>query len=143
MEIDKKSYEGCIFHTIMHCWSLGQVEKILNFYMSFNRCTILFLLFWANLGYLVRYFGSLEFSWQTKNKTIRDEGITVDFWIIKVHTSNLSSNNWGSSNGWGSSDSWGSSNSWDHQIVGDHRVPLDLSFEMIILKKPCNHPGNI
>ena len=23
-----------------------------------------------------------------KNKTIGDEGITVDFWIIKVHTSN-------------------------------------------------------
>ena len=63
--------------------------------------------------------------------------ITVDFWIIKVHTSNWSSNSWGSSNG------WGSSNSWDHRIVGDHRVPLDLSFEMIILKKPCNHPGNI
>ena len=24
----------------------------------------------------------------TKHKTIGDEGITVDFWIIKVHTSN-------------------------------------------------------
>ena len=42
------------------------------------------------------------------NKTISDGGITVDFWIIKVHTSN-----------------W-SSNSWDHRIVGDHWVPLDL-----------------
>ena len=47
------------------------------------------------------------------NKTIGDEGITVDFWIIKIHTSNWSLN------------SWGSSNSWDHRIVGDHRVPLD------------------
>ena len=34
-----------------------------------------------------------------RNKTIRDEGITVDFWIIKVHTSNWSSKSWGSSNG--------------------------------------------
>ena len=25
---------------------------------------------------------------QISNKTIGDEGITVDFWIIKVHTSN-------------------------------------------------------
>ena len=25
---------------------------------------------------------------QIKNKTISDGGITVDFWIIKVHTSN-------------------------------------------------------
>ena len=63
--------------------------------------------------------------------------ITVDFWIIKVHTSNWSSNSWGSSH------SWGSTNSWDHRIVGDHLVPLDLSFEIIILKKSCNHPGNI
>ena len=54
-----------------------------------------------------------------KNKAISDGGITVDFWIIKVHTSNWSLNSWGSSN------SWVSSNSWDHQIVGDHRVPLD------------------
>ena len=36
----KKSYEGCIFHTI-----LGQVEKILNFSLSFN-------LFLADLRYL-------------------------------------------------------------------------------------------
>ena len=58
-------------------------------------------------------------------------------WIIKVYTSNWSSNSWGPSN------SCGSLHSWDHWIVGDHRVPLDLSFEMIILKKTCNHPGNI
>ena len=56
------------------------------------------------------------------NKTIGDEGITVDFSIIKVHTSNWSSNSWGSSNTWGSSES----SCWDHQIVGDHRIPLDL-----------------
>ena len=48
----------------------------------------------------------------TYNKTISDGGITVDFWIIKVHTSYRSSNSWGSSNG------WGSSNSWDHRIAG-------------------------
>ena len=69
-----------------------------------------------------------------QNNTIGDGGITVDFWIIKVHTSNWSSNSWGSSNNWGSSNSWGSSNTWgsfnsscwDHRIVGDHRIPLDL-----------------
>ena len=44
------------------------------------------------------------------NKTIGDEGITVDFWTIKVHTPNWPSN------------SWGSSNSWEYQIVGDHRI---------------------
>ena len=51
--------------------------------------------------------------WQ--NKTITDGGITVDFWIIKVYTSNWSSNSWGSSNSLGSSNTWGSSNSscWD------------------------------
>ena len=42
-----------------------------------------------------------------------DGCINVEFWIIKIHISNRSSN------------SWGSSNSWDHRIVGDHRVPLD------------------
>ena len=58
-----------------------------------------------------------------KNKTIGDEGITVDFRFIKVHTSNWSSNSWGSSNSrgssntWGSSNIWGSSNTWDHRIV--------------------------
>ena len=57
-----------------------------------------------------------------KNKTISDGGITVDFSIIKVHTSNRSSNSWGSSNTWGSSNS----SCWDHQIVGDHWIPLDL-----------------
>ena len=36
------------------------------------------------------------------NKTVSDGGITVDFSIIKVHTSNWSSNSWGSSNTWGS-----------------------------------------
>ena len=41
------------------------------------------------------------------NKTISDGGITVAFWIIKVHTSNWSLNN------------------WDHRIFGDHRAPLD------------------
>ena len=63
-----------------------------------------------------------------KNKIISDGGITVDFSIIKVHTSNWSSNSWGSLNSWGSSNTWGSSNSscWDHRIVGDHRIPLDL-----------------
>ena len=40
----------------------------------------------------VRAFGFKD------NKTINDGGITVEFWIIKVHTSNLSSNSWGSSN---------------------------------------------
>ena len=62
------------------------------------------------------------------NKTISDGGITVHFSIIKVHTSNWSSNNWGSSNSWGSSNTWGLSNSscWDHQKVGDHRIPLYL-----------------
>ena len=34
------------------------------------------------------------------NKTISDGGITIDFWIIKVHTSNWSSNSWESSNSW-------------------------------------------
>ena len=34
------------------------------------------------------------------NKTISDGGITVDFWFIKVYTSNWSSNSWGSSNSW-------------------------------------------
>ena len=48
-----------------------------------------------------------------KNKAISDGGITVDIWIIKVHTSNRSSN------------SWGSSNSWDHQIAWGNRIPLD------------------
>ena len=57
-----------------------------------------------------------------QNKTISDGGITVDFSIIKVHTSNWSSNSWGSSNTWGSSNS----SCWDHRIVGDHRIPLDL-----------------
>ena len=61
------------------------------------------------------------------NKTISDGGITVNFLIIKVHTSNWSSNSWGSSK------SWGSSNCWD----GEHQIPLYhyksiLSFEMII-----------
>ena len=42
-----------------------------------------------------------------QNKTISDGGITVDPWFIKVHTSNRSSNNWGSSNSWGSSNTWG------------------------------------
>ena len=42
---------------------------------------------------------------QKKNKTISDGGITADFWFIKVHTSNWSSN------------IWGSSNTWDHRIV--------------------------
>ena len=37
------------------------------------------------------------------NKTISDGGITVNFLIIKVHTSNWSSNSWGSSKSWGSS----------------------------------------
>ena len=32
----------------------------------------------------------------SEKNTIGDEGITVDFWIIKVHTSNWSSNSWGS-----------------------------------------------
>ena len=36
------------------------------------------------------------------NRTISD----VDFWFIKVHTSNWSSNSWRSSNSWGSSNSW-------------------------------------
>ena len=58
---------------------------------------------------------SFHFSW---NKTISDGGITVDFCIIKVHTSNWSSDSCGSGN------SWGSSNRWDHGI-GDYRVPLD------------------
>ena len=58
--------------------------------------------------------GKTRRPWKTmENKTIGDEGITVDFLIIKVHTSNWSSN------------SWGSSNSWDHRIVEDHNVPLD------------------
>ena len=56
------------------------------------------------------------------NKTISDGGITVDFSIIKVQTSNRSSNSWGSSNTWRSSNS----SCWDHRIVGDHRIPLDL-----------------
>ena len=56
------------------------------------------------------------------NKTIGDGGITVDFSIIKVHTSNWPSNSWGSSNTWGSSNI----SCWDHRIVGDHRIPLDL-----------------
>ena len=55
-------------------------------------------------------------------KTISDGGITVDFWFIKVHTSNWSSDSWGSSNTLGSSNS----SCWDHQRVGDYRIPLDL-----------------
>ena len=51
------------------------------------------------------------------NKTIRDGGITVDFWIVKVHTSNWSSNSWGSSN------NGGSSYSWDRRIPLDHLSP--------------------
>jgi len=54
--------------------------------------------------------GEME-NFRVVNKTISDGGITVDFWIIKVHTS---------SNSLRSSNSWGSSNSWDHRIVGDH-----------------------
>ena len=52
-----------------------------------------------------------------ENKTISDGGITVDFWFIKVYTSNWSSNNRGTSNSWGSSNTSGSSNSWDNRIV--------------------------
>ena len=63
-----------------------------------------------------------------KYKTISDGGITVDFSIIKVHTSNWSSNTWGSSNSWGSSNTWGSSNSWDHRIVGDHHLLPEMAF---------------
>ena len=71
-----------------------------------------------------------------KNKTISDGGITVDFWIIKVHTSNWSSNSWRSSNSWGSSElrssnSWGSSSSFG-------LLKSILSFEMIILENPPN-----
>ena len=40
-----------------------------------------------------------------EHKTISDGGITIDFWLIKVHTSNGSSNSWGSSPG-------------DHRIAG-------------------------
>ena len=64
-------------------------------------------------GYLLTYLLTEQ------NKTISDGGITVYFWIVKVQTSNRSSNSWGSLN------SWGSSNNWDPQIVGDHLVPLD------------------
>ena len=92
------------------------------------------------------------------NKTISDGGIAVDFSIIKVHTSNQSSNSWGSSNTWGSSKTWGSSNSscWDHRIVGDHQTPLDLGSSYFHLKWSSNstrpirsiraswkHPGKI
>ena len=101
---------------------------------------------------------SLNNTKSQENKTISDGGITVDFSIIKVHTSNWSSNSWGSSNTWRSSNSsW-----WDHRIVGDHRIPLDLLSSYFhlkwtsnstrpirsikdpenILEKSCKHPGN-
>ena len=68
----------------------------------------------------------------------------MDFWIIKVHTSNWSSN------------SWGSSNSRDHRISGDHWIPLDHLSPYFHLKWSSNskrptrpiraswkHPGKI
>ena len=106
-------------------------------YLSWSIAWIIMIIIMKMINSLSGWDGmtsilsSLLDHWIVSNKTISDGGLTVDFWIIKVHTSIWSSN------------SWGSSNSWDHRIVGDHRVPLDLSFEMIILKKPCNHPGNI
>ena len=93
-----------------------------------------------------------------QNKTIGDGRITVEFWIIKVHTSNSnwSSNSWGSTNSWGSSNSWVSSNSWDHRIAGDHQNPLDHLSPYLHLKLSSNstrptipigaswkHPGKI
>ena len=76
----------------------------------------------------INAMGDLVNGWQKNNKTISDGGITVDFSIFKVHTSNCSSNSWISSNSLGSSNTWGSLNSccWDHRIVGDHQIPLDL-----------------
>ena len=68
----------------------------------------------ANISQILSFIRTTE-----QNKTISDGGITVYFWIVKVQTSNRSSNSWGSLN------SWGSSNNWDPQIVGDHIVPLD------------------
>ena len=65
---------------------------------------------------LARSVTAFETDREEKNKTISDGCITVDFSIIKVHTSNWSSNSWGSSN----------SSCWDHRIVVDHRIPLDL-----------------
>ena len=74
------------------------------------------------------------------NKTISDGGITIDLWIIKVYTSNWSSNSWGSSNSlkfikvhtfiWN-----------DHQIIPGPRDPLEHPEN--ILEKSCEHPENI
>ena len=68
----------------------------------------------ANISQILSFIRTTE-----QNKTISDGGITVYFWIVKVQTSNRSSNSWGSSN------SWVSSNNWYPQIVEDHLVPLD------------------
>ena len=62
----------------------------------------------ANISQILSFIRTTE-----QNKTTSDGGITVYFWIVKVQTSNRSSN------------SWGSSNNWYPQIVGDHLVPLD------------------
>ena len=84
-----------------------------------------FIFMWVSWKGIMSKF---PFNCSWSNKTIGDEGITVDFRFIKVHTSNWSSNSWGSLNSWGSSNTWGSSNSscWDHRIVGDYRIPVDL-----------------
>ena len=93
-------------------------QKILRFCFTKNWVFLLpFLTFFDQKMFFFTIFfikggGGLAQS----NKTIGDEGITVDFSIIKVHTSNWSSNSWGSSN----------SSFWDNRVVGDHRIPLDL-----------------
>ena len=49
----------------------------------------------ANISQILSFIRTTE-----QNKTISDGGITVYFWIVKVQTSNWSSNSWGSSNNW-------------------------------------------
>ena len=117
--------------------SIGKVQPIINGDKSFQ-----------NLGekWSKHQDYSIKLPNTLNNKTIGDEGITVDFWIIKVHTPNWPSN------------SWGSSDSWEYQIVGDHRIgslKSILSFEMIIkfhhahkidwsiLKTSWKNPANI
>ena len=88
-------------------------------YLSWSIAWIIMIIIMKMINSLSGWDGmtsilsSLLDHWIVSNKTISDGGLTVDFWIIKVHTSIWSSN------------SWGSSNSWDHRIVWDHRVTLD------------------
>ena len=65
-----------------------------------------------------------------EDKAIGDGGITVDFWIIKVHSSNWNFLDHGIP---GIIEYLGSSNTWDHQIPLDHLSPY------FHLKWPLDH----